>query len=204
MDEIVSQVVYNREPLILATVETHVTEEIGDHELQIGGYNEIRCNTSNSRTGGIIVYVKDNIQTKIVAAKEINLNTWLSIIKIGNHAKENIIVCTLYHSPNASDAEFIDIIKELGEHLIEFNKVIIVGDFNIDISKNDYYAKKLIDAMYSYGFSQYVLENTRITNKSNTLIDLVFSNFNVTVKIKHTPKITDHSMLVINTELENM
>lgn len=64
-----------REPLILATVETHVTEDIGDCKLQINGYNLIRCNSSSSRTGGVIIYVKDNVKIETTIINEINGNT---------------------------------------------------------------------------------------------------------------------------------
>lgn len=135
--------------------------------------------------------------------KEFNMNTWYSVIQVKNYKNENITICALYHSPNASDAEFMNIISELGEDMVEHSKVLIIGDFNININiKDDYYVKKLISIMYSYGFKQYVQEYTRITDRSSTIIDLAFANFQIVAQPRHTPKITDHSMLIIKTELQ--
>lgn len=87
--------------------------------------------------------------------------------------------------------------------MVEYNKVIVIGDFNIDISKDSYYANKLIKTMQSYGYKQHIKDYTRITNVSRTLIDLVFSNFKIITRVKHTPKITDHSILVVSIESVN-
>jgi len=43
-----------------------------------------------------------------------------------------------------------------------------------------------------------VKEATRITNISETIIDLVFSNIDLQVEVWHEPKITNHSMVVLN------
>ncbi|XP_071653038.1 uncharacterized protein [Temnothorax longispinosus] len=52
--------------------------------------------------------------------------------------------------------------------------------------------------MYSVGLKQLVNDFTRIVRTSETIIDLVFSNEDIEVEVRHEPKITDHSMIVIN------
>lgn len=101
---------------MLITVETHVTDEISDNEIQISGYNMIRCNSSNSRTGGVIVYIKANIRTRIIMVDEIGANTWVTIVEMEKKGKDNVIVCALYHSPGTSDSEFINILNDIGKY----------------------------------------------------------------------------------------
>jgi len=52
--------------------------------------------------------------------------------------------------------------------------------------------------MNSTGLSQLVKETTRITSASETIIDLVFSNMDLQVEVWHEPKIMDHSMVLLN------
>lgn len=50
-----------------------------------------------------------------------------------------------------------------------------MGDFNLDLMIDTFYANKLKMEMTYLGMKQYVNQPTRITH-SKTIIDLVFSN----------------------------
>jgi len=50
----------------------------------------------------------------------------------------------------------------------------------------------------SAGLNQLVNEASRITSSSRTIIDLVFPNMDLDVKVRHEFKIADHSMLIWN------
>lgn len=76
--------------------------------------------------------------------------------------------------------------------------VIIMGDFNIDLKRDNYVQRRLIKSMYSIGLKQLVKDYTRIVRTSETKIDLVFSNKDIEVKVRHEPKLTDYSMIVVN------
>jgi len=75
---------------------------------------------------------------------------------------------------------------------------IVMGDFNIDMKVQGYTHDKLRKTMNSAGLSQLIKEATRITSTSETIIDLVFSNMDLQVEVWHEPKITDHSMVMLN------
>lgn len=44
-------------PKVLLLTETHITDEIGDHEINISGYELVRCISDSRHTGGVIAYV---------------------------------------------------------------------------------------------------------------------------------------------------
>lgn len=89
------------------------------------------------------------------------------------------MICNVYHSPNKSDGEFTESIEEEYEKMIDKKHIIIIiRDFNIDISRENQY-KHLIQNLRYLGLKQYVNEYTRIIETSKTQIDLVFSNFYV-------------------------
>lgn len=103
----------------------------------------------------------------------------------------------VYHSPNKSDGRFIEAITEECENLLDIEHVIVLGNFNIDVSKNNQYFKRLIKNMANLGLKQYVTEYTRITEQSKTRIDLVSSNFYILTNVHGIPKITDHQIVEI-------
>lgn len=83
------------------------------------------------------------------------------------------------------------------ENLRDKGQVILVGDFNIDVSKDSQYSKKLIKEMKSVSMYQWVKEYTRVTSNSKTIIDLVFSNESINTKVLEVPRITDHFIVKV-------
>lgn len=41
--------------------ETHITSDIENNELKVRGYNIMRCDSDSRHTGGVVVYIKNNI-----------------------------------------------------------------------------------------------------------------------------------------------
>lgn len=181
-----------------------MTEHIYDHELAIEKYEVVRTNSHSSRTGGVLTYIKKNIKYKVVE----NSNTaidgfWFNAIQIDSF--KNIILCNIYRSPKSSIKKFIDKIVKFSDKWVETKKVILLGDFNIDMTKNNKYcnfryAKQLKDKLFNIGLKQYINQVTRSTLRSETIIDLVFSNFKLMTKVLVLPKISDDNIIVINIE----
>lgn len=107
------------------------------------------------------------------------------------------LIMLVYHSPNSSDVEFVDFLEEACINNIHRDSVIIMGDFNIDMKRNNHIQGKLTKVMNSVGLKQLVHESTRIVCTSETIIDLVFSNIEMEVAVCHEPKITDYSTVVL-------
>ncbi|KMQ86555.1 rna-directed dna polymerase from mobile element jockey-like protein [Lasius niger] len=78
-----------------------------------------------------------------------------------------------------------------------------MGDFNLDIRSEEFYARKLVNELLALGIKQYIKDFTRITKSSQTVIDLVFSNDKQNVQVCHTPIITDHAWIVMTFEKSN-
>ncbi|XP_046750591.1 uncharacterized protein LOC124413848 [Diprion similis] len=200
-DNIENLIIRNR-PIIACVTETHVKEEIEDFEIEIQNYNTVRCDSYSSRTGGLLTYIKKDIKYKVITIKTVEKNAWICTIKLmGKY--EGIIICNVYHSPSKSDGLFIDeIIKEC-DKIVDIGHIIVTGDFNIDVSKENQYSKRLIDKLKCMGIKQYVRDYTRIQGEAKTIIDLVFSNFKVETEVHKTPKISDHHIIRINVRKTN-
>lgn len=181
----------------MGLTETHVTNQIEDHELQISGYICVRGDSESTRTGGVLVYIDRRIRFETKAIERCEGNWWSIIIKIEDSNWKGIVM-VVYHSPNGSDASFLDYLENMCNEMMLRQNVIIMGDFNIDLKMDNYVQRRLIKNMYSVGLNQLVNDCTRIVRSSETMIDLVFSNEDIEVKVQHEPKLTDHSMIVVS------
>lgn len=193
-------------PKILCLTETHVHEEVSDVEISIRNYNIVRTNTKNSRTGGVLTYIKKKMNYRIIENVEDDDDgnkqvMWLNVIQVSMGKGEDIIIGNTYHSPSTSDGKFIELIVNQCDRLVDRGHVIILGDINIDMSKKNHYTERLSREMGSLGMKQYVQKPTRCGKESKTVIDLVFSNFFIEVDVLQTPKITDHSIVKVNVNI---
>jgi len=141
------------------------------------------------------LYIKEEIKYEIISVESYDRNWWAIAIKVAEVNLRGLIML-IYHSPSGSDAAFIAYLEESCDRTLMSDSVIVMRDFNIDMKVQGYTRNKLRKTMNSAGLSQLVKEATRIT--SETIIDLVFSNMDLQVQVWHEPKITDHSMVVLN------
>lgn len=197
-DEIFHQIMKKRNPAVVALSETRVDANIEDSEINIGGYSQVRCDAENRYTGGVVVYIRNDIKFETVMVQKVIGNCWCVVIGLFEQWYKGTIVI-LYHSPSAPDGIFIRFIEDLIEDLIVKEKCIVIGDFNIDLRLDTFYSNKLKNVMSCLGMKQYVDQPTRVTINSCSLIDLVFANLrlNECVTVVENPKITDHSWVKI-------
>lgn len=64
------------------------------------------------------------------------------MIEVQDNIYKGVII-VIYHSPSASDGEFIRFLKDIVESVIIKGECILVGDFNIDMMLDSFYARKL-------------------------------------------------------------
>ena len=82
----------------------------------------------------------------------------------------------------------------------------MVRNFNLDVSKDNHYVNRLLNIFLSMGLKQYVDKPTRVTNNSETIIDLFFSNFHIKTEVLMKPEITDQNIVIVvidNNEANN-
>jgi len=188
-------------PKLIFLSETHVSADVELVELNIRGYRVESCATSNRRTGGVMVFVRDDIKYKISTVQCESNYVWLLSIEFClNRIK---YLCTvMYHPPQTENAKFVDYFSNYLDSVSTFDGInIIVGDFNFDLLKPSFYGEKILSQVYVSGFSQIVASPTRITDRSQTLIDYIITNKkSLSYEVHLTPKISDHCILSIHPE----
>jgi hypothetical protein len=98
---------------------------------------------------------------------------------------EKVIIASIYRPSNPKsdqklDKFFEDIEKSLEKIHNQFGpeiKILIAGDMNIDILKEESKANRLIIIFKTFGLKQINFSPTRFAGNSKTLIDHIFANF---------------------------
>lgn len=195
-------IIKKKRPTIVCLSETHITTDIGEHELYIRGYKLQQATSESRHTGGVAIYIREDIKYCKTLDKVLLKNFWATGINIVTK-KEKIVLVVLYHSPNASHKEFLGKFEEIMVELeLENAKVLVVGDFNIDMATVTSYSKKLQDIVNTMGYEQVVKHPTRVYNNSKTIIDLVITNDEEISVHTIEDVITDHETLLINKNLK--
>ena len=94
------------------------------------------------------------------------------------NTNKSLTIGTIYRHPSATS--FIDdfLHPTLDKLDTKKRKVIITGDFNFDLIKYESHKKtnEFYDLISSYSYRPFILQPSRVTYKSNTLIDNIFAN----------------------------
>ena len=147
------------------------------------------------------IHKKWNVKRRIDLECSTNIETlWLEIVF--KQAKP-LLLCYIYRPPNSPVSWYYDFSLELEKAAGFKNEIILTGDFNVDLFPHDinlFHAEKLNDIMLLNNLTQVVMEPTRVTSTSQSLIDHIYvtdTNFVQEVKV---PKIalSDHYPVCIS------
>jgi len=151
--------------------------------------------------GGVCIYVRKDIKCYTVVDFYNEFCTDMTFECCGIKViieKVVIYVLTIYHTgPESTFKIFFQKLEELLMKLMdsEKHKIIIAGDFNLDVLKHSSTRTQFFDLLSSYSIKWMINEPTRITNNSATAIDNVLTNLNakeIDVSVIHS-KLSDHA-----------
>lgn len=119
---------------IIAVSETFLKPEIVSLQFQLNGYSLIRHDRENKEGGGVAIYLRNIFNYKMIASSQTVYCKKPEFIVLEVSAGWKLLVCVVYRPPKAGYiAEFFDILANL---LPLYDNVVIVGDFNIDLSSD--------------------------------------------------------------------
>ena len=127
--------------------------------------------------GGSCIYVKDNIVTKDIDCfttfgEEINFELSLSEL-----VDFKLYVGCIYRAPNGQFDIFLDKLEIMIQKLLSKNKILILcGDWNVDMLHESSNQSDLLGLLQRHNLINTIQSPTRITNNSNTLLDLMIIN----------------------------
>lgn len=151
----------------------------------INNYNAEYVNRKNRRGGGIAVFIKDHLKYEVINEYVIPDSFETLIIKIELYKRPIILIC-IYRPPSLTNINIF--CRELESLITKFgmkDEIIIMGDMNIDILKNNCYVQKYLDMI-----------------AENGLMNLNFSEPTRVDLILNTATNIDHALLRIRQDCE--
>lgn len=187
--------------MVLIT-ETWLHCGIQDDAIIPPGYKMYRKDR-DSRGGGVCIIIKNSVHAALIDS-DIPETVWCRI----SFQSVVYLVGAIYRPPSTS----LDFLNRLNTFLCNNvhrnTRLIMAGDFNLPhINWQDLLcsgaeassADKLLDIMFSFNLNQIVQEDTRITSRSRSLLDLVFLSNNIEHHLLTIEEgISDHRMIVVN------
>ena len=104
---------------------------------------------------------------------------------------------TVYRLPDASHA-FFDFFESALQNIVHSERqILMMGDLNIDLFKDDIKQRKYKDILESFNLTQHVSSATRVANQSETLIDHVVSSSSVLLDqiVNSNEMFSDHNLI---------
>ena len=102
-----------------------------------------------------------------------------AFVEVIKPKQSNIIVGTIYRYPQMDVTEFNNILNNLLKKINQEQKtVFLLGDFNIDLMHYNEHkpTNEFLDSLASNSYLPYIIQPSRHTSHSRTLIDNIFSN----------------------------
>ena len=188
IDEI-RNIAFKTKAAVIGITESKLDNSINDIEVKIDGYSIIR-NDRNRNGGGVACYIRNDLcfNSKTIFDKQIETVFFEILIP----KMKSILIGIFYRPPTQN--EFLEhIIKDL--HTIDFTKqeVFILGDFNVNLFYNNKYIldekndignliplgpliNKYKELCQTFSLKQLIMEPTRISSHTSTLLDHVLTN----------------------------
>lgn len=173
-------------------------EEYGvDRLAEVPDYKLVRADRQG-RGGGVGFYIRNSMPYKVMLS-EVTLaleHLWVSIKIEG----KNTAVGVLYRPPKANLIQSLETLDNAVSFILpSSDDLILVGDFNVNLLETDSVGVKHFNHFIeSYGLNQLIDQPTRITNRSQTLLDiLVVSNLSIASNCRVTDSlgVSDHCVV---------
>ena len=167
---------------VIGLTETRIKKgDTSYSSIDISGYVSESCPTE-STAGGALLYISNKLNYKPRNNLKIYQKNQLEsiFIEIINKKAKNVIVGCIYRHPCMQINDFNqNFLTPLLEKISFENKeIILMGDFNINLLKHNQNTQtaEFLDNMTSNGLIPQITNPTRITVKSKTIIDNIFTN----------------------------
>ena len=176
--------------------ETRLHPTVSDESIAIPGYSVTRRDPSKNQQTGLAVYIHESIQSITRRRDDLESEDVESVwIEIRVPHSSPLFVCYLYRNPASSFIWYDEFVKMMDRVSNISSNIVLLGDFNIDLYKHHpawSYTTTL------FGLHQLVQSPTRVTPKSSTLIDHVYTTKPDSVLFTDVPilSISDHYPVV--------
>ena len=174
----------NKPPVdVYGICESFLNSSISDDFVNVKGFRMVRKDRSYSIGGGLVLYIKENIEYKRRVDLEDNLCFTVETIWVELKLTcKPILLCLAYRPPKYNSTFTNQWIQSIEQYLVsaysENKPIVLMGDINVDLANDRTYEKGFkndwLDVITNFDVQQYVTEYTRVTENTASLIDHIY------------------------------
>lgn len=117
---------------VIVVPESWCKSYVSDKSIDVTGYNVLRNDRKAKRGGGVVVYVRGGLRTKVVSLSDNIATEYIFFELIFPHTK--VLVGAFYKAPKVDDIEKLDEILDI--LLPQYEAAVLLGDFNENMLTN--------------------------------------------------------------------
>ena len=156
---------------ILILTETKLDETFLTSQFLMDGFSKPYRFDRNKHGGGVMIYIRDTIPSKILEKHSCPNNIECLFIEL-NFRKCKWLLCGMYHPPSQNDEYYFNYLGKVLDTYSDYEKVLLVGHFNTEIT--EHYIESFF---YEHELINLVKEKTCFKNMQNpSFIDLLLTN----------------------------
>jgi hypothetical protein len=148
-----------------------------DSLVDITGYKVLRADRDRNdllRGGGVALYVSHSLKPKILYRSGKNSSIEYLFVAFENNQTDSLVFGVVYNPPGTNCVPLLnDVLSELVE---KYSKILICGDWNINLLSNGRGSVEFIDFISSINLINVSNFPTNFVGRSATLIDLTLTN----------------------------
>lgn len=193
----------------LLCLSEHWLQHSDIEKLHLSDYNLISYSSRTVyRGGGTAIFCQNVVASEVSTSVQPKERVFEFCISKFNMLDSECILICVYRSPAGDTNDFLSDLDELLRGVcVARGHAVVCGDFNINFLHNSKLTDTLLQLMLSYGLKPHVVEPTRVSAVSSTLIDNIFSNIDVELMECSVLKtcMSDHygQLLAINVSASN-
>lgn len=163
---------------MIGLTETKINTLDNSPSYNIPGY-QFYSQPSLSNAGGAGIFISKNLTSSIRDDLSCSVREFESLwIEIESDLHHNLVCGVMYRHPSNDTEAFTEYLNQTIQKLANENKYcVVMGDFNIDLLNSSHRTTvDFLNVLETHFFNPHILQPTRITHHSATLIDNIFFN----------------------------
>ncbi|XP_017467951.1 PREDICTED: uncharacterized protein LOC108360250 [Rhagoletis zephyria] len=185
---------------VICVSETWFPLDVSDVHFNINNYKIIRKDRVGKKGGGVAIYCKTHINMKLVGESD-NGGVEYLLVELSDRVKKCLVSCV--YNPN----KFVSIsplFDKLSNIAVDYENIILCGDFNINLLAGDSFCSSLLDNVASLGLSAVNISMpTRYChNSSPSLLDyFIVSDRSSVLKFDQISFVSDHDLIFCSLDI---
>ncbi|KAM9816277.1 uncharacterized protein ACBT44_010682 [Syngnathus typhle] len=190
---------------VIGCSETWLNDRSYTDILNLNGYKLLTKNRCGRPGGGVCLYISSTYNVRICDDIVIADNHSDSLfVEISGKSRKTLIIGIIYCPPDADLEIFRTKLEEALFSINDNNKsCVLLGNFNVDLSKDDTAKNDFINTLHSSSFFPTINAYTRVTHSTKSIIDNFITNFQNATLTSGTvlSEISDHFPFVLFIDL---